>query len=237
MTAHTPTPTRRARPHRALAACLAAAAVLAGTPAAQARPPAATTYEVAADGSARFRTVQAAVDALPADAREVTILVRPGTYHEVVTIPASAEGVELRGAGERAEDVVIEYDNASGTARPGGGTYGTTGSATVTNSADGVHIRNLTIANTFDEKAHPEITNRQAVALKSQGDRIVVTGARFLGNQDTLYVNSGGDDAGRQWFRVVYVEGDVDFVFGSATVLFTDCEFRALSGGSATLNG
>ncbi|WP_345713049.1 pectinesterase family protein, partial [Kineococcus glutinatus] len=192
---------------------------------------------VAADGSGRFRTVQAAVDALPADARDTTILVHPGTYHEVVTVPATAAGVELRGAGGRAEDVVIEHDNASGTPRPGGGTYGTTGSATVTTHADGTRIADLTIANTFDEQAHPEITNRQAVALKAQGDRIRVDGARFIGNQDTLYVNGGGDDAGRHLFRDVYVEGDVDFVFGSATAVFENCTFHALSRGSSTLNG
>ena len=228
-------PTRR----RALtAALLGTTALLAPAPAAHAqRRPAGPVLVVAADGSGGFSSVQAAVDALPADAHGATILLRPGRYREVVTIPATAAGVELRGATGDPRDVVVEYDNASGTPKPGGGTYGTTGSATVTNLADEVVLRRLTIANTFDEAAHPEISNRQAVALKSQGDRVLVEDARFLGNQDTLYVNGGGDDAGRQLIRRTYVEGDVDFVFGSATAVFERCTFRALSRGSSTLNG
>src|SRR5690606_40285378 len=70
------------------------------------------------------------------------------------------------------------------------------------------------------------------------GDRAVLSGVRFLGNQDTLLVNSPASGvAARSWFERCWVEGDVDFVFGRGTAVFEDCEIRSLDRGSATNNG
>src|SRR5262245_45687267 len=120
-----------------LAGALAAVAAGAGTASA------AGSATVAKDGSGNFRTVQAAVNA-----GTFTITVKPGTYHELVTIPSNKPYITLVGSTGRASDVVIEYNNASGTAKPGGGTYGTAGSASVTVSAHDFTARNLTLANT-----------------------------------------------------------------------------------------
>ncbi len=195
---------------------------------------------VAADGRGDHTTVQAAVDAAPAGRTTAWVIaVRPGTYHEVVTIPASKPHLTLVGTGRRAQDVVIGYDNANGTPRPdGSGTWGTTGSASVTISGADFTARDLTFVNSFDEAAHPEITSRQAVAVLTRADRAVFDGVRFLGNQDTLYVNSSAADVvARAYFRDCYVEGDVDFVFGRGTAVFERCELRSLTRGSTTNNG
>ncbi len=45
----------------------------------------------------------------------------------------------------------------------------------------------------------------------------------FLGQQDTLYLRSG-----RQYFENCYIEGEVDFICGGATVLFKDCHIHSL---------
>ena len=135
-------------------------------------------------------TVQAAVDpAPPTSARPVDIVFRPGV-HKGVTVRPHKPNLPRRGGTRNPKDTVISFDNAGGTPKPGGGTYGTTGSASVTIAASDFTASNVTFENAFDEAAHPEIANRQAVAVKTTGDRIAFDNVRFLGNQDTLYVDS-----------------------------------------------
>ncbi|MCX4547048.1 pectinesterase family protein [Streptomyces sp. NBC_01565] len=122
------------------------------------------TLTVAAEGSAAYRSVQAAVDA--ANAGD-TVLVSRGTYRETVNVPASKRGLTLKGATANAEDVVITYDNASGTPKPGGGTYGTAGSATATFSANDITVTGVTVQNTWERAAHPDVRDTQAVAVKA----------------------------------------------------------------------
>lgn len=194
---------------------------------------------VAPDGGAEFTSVQAAIDAIPSGpGSRVVVALRPGTYREVLTVPAGKPPILLLGATGNPRDVVITYDNANGTPKPDGTTYGTSGSATVTISADNFEARNLTFENSFDEQANPQIKNQQAVAVKTQADRLVFDNVRFIGNQDTLYVNSPAVGAlARQYFLNCYIEGDVDFIFGRGTAVFDRSVIRALSRGSATNNG
>ncbi|TDB77679.1 pectinesterase family protein [Micromonospora sp. KC723] len=194
---------------------------------------------VAADGTGDVTDIQAAVDAVPAgNPGPFTIKIRPGVYRGRVVVPADKPYVVLRGQGDDPSAVVIADDRANGTPRPDGGTWGTSGSASVTISGAGFAARNLTFANLFDEAAHPEITNRQAVAVLTRADRLVFDNVRFLGNQDTLYVNTPDVTvASRAYFRKCYIEGDVDFVFGRGTAVFDRCELRSLSRGSTTNNG
>ncbi|WP_433830120.1 pectinesterase family protein [Actinoplanes sp. CA-015351] len=189
-----------------------------------------TRLTVAADGSGDHTSVQAAIDAVPAGEPAV-IGIRPGTYLGQVIIPAAKPLIELRGLGRSPSDVVIADDRANGTLKPDGTPWGTSGSASVTVDGAGLRVTGLTFANLFDEAAHPEITNRQAVAVLTRADKLVFDRVRFLGNQDTLYVNGG-----RAYFRDCYVEGDVDFIFGRATAAFERCHIHSLNRGS-TPNG
>ncbi|WP_431884984.1 pectinesterase family protein [Micromonospora wenchangensis] len=200
--------------------------------------PAQRSSVVAPDGSGDFTSVQAAVDAVPTgNASRYTITIRPGTYRETVTVPAGKPYVSFVGSTGDPRDVVIVYDNASGTPKPGGGTYGTSGSASVTIDGNDFTARHLTFANDFDEAAH-DYAAEQAVAVLTRADRLVFDDVRFLGNQDTLYHNSASVDAvGRAYFRDCYVEGDVDFIFGRGTGVFDGCEIRSLDRGSTGNNG
>jgi pectin methylesterase-like acyl-CoA thioesterase len=194
---------------------------------------------VAADGSGDVTTVQAAIDAVPAgNTVPTTILIRRGVYHELVTIPANRPFLTLVGATGNARDVVITFDNASGTLKPDGTPYGTSGSASVVISASDTTVRNVTFENAFDEAAHPEIANKQAVAVRTTGDRLVFDHDRFLGNQDTLYINSPSTTVGsRQYFVHCEIVGDVDFIFGRGTAVIDRSLIRALSPGAADNNG
>ncbi|MFE6040107.1 pectinesterase family protein [Streptomyces sp. NPDC056452] len=160
-----------------------------------------------------------------------TLVLAPGTYRGTVTVPADRAGLTLIGASGDPRDTVIVHNNAAGTPKPDGpGTYGTSGSATVTVQAAGFTARDLTFANDWLRSDNPEYTGTQAVAIKVQGDRSAFYGCRFLGHQDTLYADSPSLTAfARQYYRDCYVEGDVDFVFGRATAVYDRCHFRTLT--------
>ncbi|MFJ4646128.1 pectinesterase family protein [Streptomyces bobili] len=182
---------------------------------------AATTLTVAADGSGQYRTVQAAVNAVPANnPSRVVISVKPGTYRELVKVPSNKPHVTIQGSGASRKDTTIIYNNASGTPKPdGSGTYGTGGSATVAVEADDFQARNLTISNDFDEGAHQDIAG-QAVALRTAADKVFLDGVIVSGDQDTLLVDTASKDKlGRVYMTNSYVVGNVDFIFGRATAV------------------
>ena len=173
-------------------------------------------------------SVQAAVDAVTGPGW--TVVVHPGTYREVVNVPADAAELTLCGASRDPRAAVIVYDNANGTQKPdGSGTYGTAGSATFTSAAPGLTVRDLTLANDWLRADHPDITGTQAVAAYTYGDRTHFENVRLLAHQDTLFVETTAlASFDRQYFRRCYIEGDVDFVFGRATAVFEECHFHTL---------
>ncbi|GAA3843240.1 hypothetical protein GCM10022403_088990 [Streptomyces coacervatus] len=181
----------------------------------------ATTLTVAQDGSGQYKTVQAAVNAVPANnPSRVVISVKPGTYRELVKVPANKPHITIQGTGSSRKDTVIVYNNAAGTQKPdGSGTYGTGGSATVAVDADDFQARNLTISNDFDEAAHTNIA-QQAVALRTGSDKVFLDGVIVSGDQDTLLVDTAAKEKiGRVYISNSYVIGNVDFIFGRATAV------------------
>ncbi len=185
---------------------------------------------VSKDGLADYTTVQGAIDAVPANNTEkVEVFIENGVYKELVTIPKDKPFIHLKG--ENASGTIITYDNYSGRAKPEGGTYGTTGSASVYIYGDDFTAENLTFENSFDEQS-VNVNNKQAVAVYARGDRQTFKNSRFIGNQDTLYVNGG-----TQYFYQSYIEGDVDFIFGRSSAVFEECEIFSLDRGSSTNNG
>jgi pectinesterase len=175
------------------------------------------TPTVAGDGTGKYRTVQAAIDAVPANnTTPVTITIKAGTYREIVTIPANKPYITLQGLGTTPADTVIvdNHSNAGG--------YGTGGSATVFVYAHDFAAQNLTMSNDYG-------VGSQAVAANVTAQRAVFNGVRFLGNQDTLLVNDGA----RAYFVNNYIEGTVDFIFGGGTAVFNTCsiyEKRSVGG-------
>jgi pectinesterase len=203
---------------------------------------------VAADGTGRFTTVQAAVNAIaPGEHGGITILIKPGVYQGQVYVPADKPGVTLLGLGRDPSDVVLVDDIAHGTIAPNGNQYGTDCSATVTVAGDRFAAYGVTIQNSFDPVANPGITSPQAVAVKAVADRVIFARDRFLGLQDTVFASSYADPfqpqecfaedgtptppatsttgqadppPARQLFVDDYVAGRVDFICGSGTAVF-----------------
>ncbi|MET0422603.1 MAG: pectinesterase family protein [Actinoplanes sp.] len=177
------------------------------------------TATVAKDGTGQYTTVQAAIDAVPANnTTRRTITIKAGTYREIVTIPSNKPYVTLQGLGSAASQTVIVNNHSSA------GGYGTSGSATVFVNGHDFAATNLTMSNDYGEGS-------QAVAANVNADRSVFTNVRFLGNQDTLLVNNY-----RHYYVNSYVEGTVDFIFGGATAVFNASSIyqKRTSGGPLT---
>jgi len=180
----------------------------------------AATPTVASDGTGAYRTVQAAVNAVPANnTTPVTITIKAGTYREIVTIPSNKPYVTLQGLGSSASSTVIvdNHSNAGG--------YGTSGSATVFVYGHDFTAKNLTISNDYG-------VGSQAVAANVGASRATFNGVQFLGDQDTLLVNDGA----RAYFLSNYIEGTVDVIFGGGTAVFNTCNIyeKRTAGGPLT---
>lgn len=189
---------------------------------------------VAAFGPSDYRTIQAAVDAAPAEGEIIRIA--PGTYREKIRI--HTPNIHLVGLGTAPQDVVLSWNDAAKTA---GGT-GKSGSVSV--DADGFQAFNLTIENTWESEHARTEEGSQAVALLMSSDRAVLDRVRLIGAQDTLYANSrtchedlpkdgsppppgrAACSASRQYFKDCYIEGHVDFIFGDAKAVFDHCELH-----------
>ncbi|MDP4502387.1 pectinesterase family protein [Nonomuraea turcica] len=179
---------------------------------------------VAADGSGTYRTVQAAVDAVPSgNASRVTITIAPGTYREIVRVPSTKPYVTLQGLGSSATQTVIVNNHHAGE-------YGTSGSATAFVDGHDFVATNLTISNDFNED--PAVSGHQAVALNLNADRARLSNVRLLGDQDTFLVNNSA----RAYVSNSYVEGTVDFIFGGGTIVFDSCDIyeKRSTGGPLT---
>src|SRR5829696_7416830 len=70
---------------------------------------AAESITVAADGSGQFKTVQAAIDSIPANNTAPTTLhIKPGTYKERIRVPRDKPFITLHG--DDAKTTILTYD-------------------------------------------------------------------------------------------------------------------------------
>ena len=167
-------------------------------------------FVVAADGSGDFRTVQAAIDAVPANsATRTTILIRKGTYPELLVIAAEKKNLTLRGE-DRKQTIIAATNNAKLNPRR---------REMVSMNADGFHLEHLTLHNTTPKGGS------QAETIRVRANRVVLDHCDFKSFQDTLRLD------GRVYVRECYIEGDVDFIWGAGTVYFDRCDIFAVHDG------
>ena len=170
---------------------------------------------------AKFKTIQEAIDAAPDNAtKPYVILIKPGRYRWRQTfIPATKRFIHL--VGEDPNTTFVSYHlNVYETLKDR--RIEKFEGTTLIALGDDFLAENLTFENTSGDHG-------QALALRIDGDRAVVRNCRLLGWQDTLMVNKG-----RHYFRDCYIEGRVDFIYGSATAVFENCEIRSKAGGHVT---
>jgi pectinesterase/pectate lyase len=176
---------------------------------------------VATDDTGDFGSINGALGARFTRNGPLTILVKPGTYREVVHVWEEQTDVTIVGVGKSPADVVITYDIPAGGAKFYGGTFGSGGSPTFTTLGTDITVKNLTIENSYDESVTPS----QALAVRTVGDRVIFDRTRFLGDQDTYKADTANRDlVARTYLHDCYVEGDVDFIYGRGTAVFDNCE-------------
>lgn len=172
---------------------------------------------VAQDGSGNFKTVQAALDAVPSgNTKPVVIQIRKGTYKERLVLDTRKDFVTM--IGEDKATTILTFNNHAGVRLPNGDTVNTWTSASFFIYANDFHAENITFQNDAG------FTAGQAVAVFANGDRLSFDNCRFIGFQDVLFCSGPGS---RQYYKNCYIEGTTDFIFGPATAVFKDCHIHS----------
>lgn len=170
---------------------------------------------VALDGSGDYTSLQKAIDAAPSNsASSFIIYIREGRYQEKVMIPKDKPNLCL--IGQRAANTIITWDDYSGKPDSLGGAFHTSNSATVTVMASGFVAMEVT----FENSTGYHGDGPQALAINVNADRCAFDHCRFIGGQDTLLT---WGKATRQYFKDCYIDGNTDFIFGSAIAVFDSC--------------
>jgi pectinesterase len=169
---------------------------------------------VAKDGSGKFNTIQAAVNAAPQTgsdtANRYVIYIKTGVYDEQVTIPKKATNIMFTGDGA-GKTVITGHLSVDGT--PGTTTFM---SATLIIEGSGFIGKFFTAQNTAGPTGH------QAVAVRVSADKAVFYQCSLDSYQDSLYAHTF-----RHFFRETTILGTVDFIFGNGNSVFQSCNVIA----------
>ncbi len=173
------------------------------------------TIVVSRDGTGQCRNINDAIEVCRAfmDYHKV-IYVKKGTYKEKLIIPSWLTNIEI--CGEDRDNTIITYDDHANIHLPelGGKAMGTFRTYTLKIEGSGITLKNITIENNSARLG-------QAVALHTEGDRLIFINCRFLGHQDTIYTGIAGT---RLYFKDCYIEGTTDFIFGPSIAWFENCD-------------
>ena len=174
-----------------------------------------TSLVVAADGSGDFVTVQGAIDSVPANNTvPTTINIRNGVYTEIVDIKSKNN---LTFVGQGRHQTLITYANNSIL-----NSASTQYRVLLDAQGNDIAFENLTLTNSTP------YGGSQAEALRVRGLRCILLDVDLDSFQDTLLVNSAGDQA---YFQDSYIQGDTDYTWGSGTVYFTNVVMNAMHNG------
>jgi pectinesterase len=172
---------------------------------------------VASDGSGRYTTVQAALDVIPANNQEpVTIFIKQGIYKERLILETGKNNVTL--VGESRDKTILTFNNHKGGVLPNGDSVTTPTSASFFVRADNFKAREITFQNDAG------FTAGQAVAVMTQGDKLLFSECNFKGFQDVLFCSGVNS---RQYYDHCYIEGTTDFIFGPSTAVFQSCHIHS----------
>lgn len=167
---------------------------------------------------------------------KVIIYIKEGIYKEVLEI--NQNNLTLIGIG----NPIITNNRYALEILEDGLKRGTFRTYTVLINADNITLKNLTIENSIGSG---DIYG-QAIALYADGDNLQFDNCKLLGHQDTLFigplpekeVEKGGFRGPKefsprryikQFYHNCYIEGDVDFIFGSGLGYFLDCTIYSLN--------
>lgn len=175
---------------------------------------------VSPDASGDFKTLHDAIAAIPDNSALRTFVhIKPGIYDEgQILLPASKKNVTFEG--EDAIRTVLRYHFNQQEPEPSAArNFNGTG---VVILGDDFHASKIHFENVSGNHG-------QALALRIDADRAVLTECRMTGWQDTLLINKG-----RMYFKDCFIAGRVDFIYGNATAVFDQCEIMSRNRGHIT---
>lgn len=184
-------------------------------------------------------SLQALIDALPADGQTVIIHLAPGVYREKVELRRANTRIE----GDDADVTRITWNDGANEILPDGKKRGTFRTATLLINATNCALRGVTVENS----AWPREEVGQAIALYVDGDGFQCEHCQLKSCQDTLFtaplppreIQKDGfigptqflpRTPQRQVYRHCRIEGDIDFIFGGAAAWFEDCDIVSIDG-------
>ncbi|KAH9316336.1 hypothetical protein KI387_024963, partial [Taxus chinensis] len=175
-----------------------------------------TVLIVDQNGCGNYSTVQSAVNAVADNNPDRTIIfITAGVYTEKVIIPQRKRNITFQGQGLLSTSIVW-----NDTANSSGGTFF---SGSVMIFSDNFVAKDISFKNSAPIP-NPGEEGAQAVALRIAGDKAAFYGCGFYGAQDTLH-----DDRGRHYFRLCFIQGSIDFIFGNARSLYHQCVVNSIA--------
>ena len=169
----------------------------------------ATRVVVAADGSGDFNTVQGAIDFVPASpSQRVTILIKNGTYEEIVFFRNKAN---LTIRGEDRDKVQVGYSNNSGFNPPQPGPNRRCAFSVY--DSTGIELVNFSVNN---------YAYGQAEGLLISGSKNIVSNVNIKGSGDALNLR------GPVYITDSRIIGDGDTILGVGPAFFNHVELRSI---------
>lgn len=183
---------------------------------------------------AAFPEISKALDAARRyEGMRVEIHIAPGVYHERIVV--SQNHISFVGTDEHTTK--ITYSDAARDIMPEGDKRGTFRTPSVFIDADDFYASHISFLN----EAGQGDDVGQALAVYADGDCLTFESCRFEGYQDTLFTaplpkkerQPGGFKGpkefaprrhGRHLYKDCFISGNIDFIFGSATAYFENCE-------------
>lgn len=186
---------------------------------------------VAADGSGDFKTVQAAVNSVPADNHErIVLFIKKGTYREQVRIHTSF--LTLHGEDRKRTQLVSEVDTSSCPTAPGESKEERC--ATVLADGSDLVFEGLTIANTYTGSG-----KGAALAVAGNATHIAIAHVDIIGHGgDTLVLSarrSRMGDGGEYYLNDVHVSGTYHIIVPRGTTYAVNCKFWCMGGAKSCL--
>lgn len=200
-------------------------------------------WVVSQDGKGDFRTIQAALNSLPVDARNTIIFVRNGIYKEKLYIERN--GITIEGE-DRVKTIVTASIARDAWRCEHPDDWGV---ATMNIGASDITLKNITVTNSFGFDFIPQTipcasdTVNKMKELRKDGHQMALramNGATRLAAINCHFRAFGGDtvspwdvDAGLWYFKDCIMEGGVDFYCPRGWAWAENCTFITLTGPAA----
>lgn len=205
---------------------------------------------VAIDGSGDYTTIQKAIDAAPAGRTAENawlIFVKNGIYRELVNVPQEKSFIHLIGQ-DREKTIIHENINVQSNPEneknripdansifawefsknnPNSIMYDKNDGVVVKINGPDFYAENITFTNDWgvERKNGP-----QALAIMTYGDRVSFYNCGFRSFQDTW--KTAREDIFRGYAKDCFIEGAVDYIYGTGNYYFETCTLYCVRDGS-----